>query len=130
MEETVPIVGLRGAGGKSVKRFNLCRISLSFAIPHQFAKSIVLPTWDALTLDQSSPRVLARMLMQEAGAAPAQEPTALAAIFTDKPRMAALKKKDSTDCASTALRAGRDITATSDVCAATAMVKEKYRKSQ
>lgn len=57
-------------------------------------------------------------------------PTALAAMLIDSPSMAALKKKDSTDCASTALRIDRDSTDMSDVWAATAMVKEKYRKSQ
>ena len=53
-----------------------------------------------------------------------------AAILIDSPRMAALKKKLMTDCAATTMRIGRVITATSEVCTATAMVNEKYRKSQ
>ena len=45
----------------------------------------------------------------------------------DMPMIAALNRKLSTDCASTSLRIGRVITLTSDVCAATAIVKEKDR---
>ena len=44
--------------------------------------------------------------------------------------MARLKKKLSIDWASTIFRMDRDITETSEVCAATAMVYEKYKKSQ
>ncbi len=50
--------------------------------------------------------------------------------LTDSPRIIRLKKKLSTDCASTSLRAWRVLTVTSEVCTATAMVNEKYRKSQ
>jgi hypothetical protein len=60
----------------------------------------------------------------------AYPPTTLAAMLIDMPMIAALKMKASTDWASTALRTGVHMTLMSDVCAATAMVKEKYRKSQ
>lgn len=59
-----------------------------------------------------------------------QEPTRLAAILIDSPMIAALNAKLMTDCASTALRMVLDIIAISDVCTATAIVNEKYAKSQ
>ena len=54
-----------------------------------------------------------------------QAPTKPAAILMVMPMIAALNKKLSMDCAITAFRIMRDMTATSKVCAATAIVKEK-----
>ena len=51
-------------------------------------------------------------------------------MLIDSARMLALKKNDSTACASTALRIQRLPGAISAVCDATAIVNEKYRKSQ
>src|SRR5258706_10892948 len=58
------------------------------------------------------------------------EPTRLAATLIDIPRIATLNRKLSTDCASTSLRIALVITLTSEVCAATAIVNEKSKKSQ
>jgi hypothetical protein len=44
-------------------------------------------------------------------------------------RMAVLKPKDSRACSRTRRRMGRLVMTTSAVCAATAIVNEKYRKS-
>ena len=44
-------------------------------------------------------------------------------------RMVALNANDSRVCSSTTLRIATAQTATSDVCEATAIVNEKYRKS-
>ena len=44
-------------------------------------------------------------------------------------RMVVLKTNDSSDCQSTRRRIGRVVTATSEVCAVTAIVNAKYRKS-
>jgi hypothetical protein len=70
------------------------------------------------------PRVLERV------SGPVYDPIRLAAILIDRPRIAALKMKPRIDCASTVLRIARVITTTSEVWAATAIVNEKYRKSQ
>ena len=53
------------------------------------------------------------------------DPIKLAAILIDRPRMARLNKKLRIDCASTVFRIECDITVTSDVWAATAIVNEK-----
>lgn len=53
-----------------------------------------------------------------------------AAILIEKPRIAVLNRNPISDCPSTTLRMLRVATPTSDVCTATPMVKEKYRKSQ
>jgi hypothetical protein len=44
-------------------------------------------------------------------------------------RIAELKKKASTPCASTSLRIGREVMFTSEVWKATAMAKDRCRKS-
>ena len=59
-----------------------------------------------------------------------QVPSRPAAMLIERPRMVMLKKKLSMDCARTIFRIDRDITEMSEVCAATAMVYEKYEKSQ
>ncbi len=53
-----------------------------------------------------------------------------AAILIEKPRIAVLNRKPISDWARTILRSSRVATPTSEVCTATPMVKEKYRKSQ
>lgn len=59
-----------------------------------------------------------------------QEPTKPAAILIDSPNIAILNQKLNTDCASAVFLIAREVRATSDVCAATAIVNEKYKKSQ
>ena len=44
-------------------------------------------------------------------------------------RMAALKAKDNSACSRASLRIGREVMVTSAVCAATASVNAKWRKS-
>ena len=58
------------------------------------------------------------------------QPIKLAAILMLKPIIAALNIKLSTDCNNTIFRMDVLLIVTSEVCAATAMVNEKYRKSQ
>lgn len=60
----------------------------------------------------------------------AQEPIRPAAIFTESPSTAALKKNDKIDCARAVRLARREHSETSEVCDATAIVNEKYKKSQ
>ena len=51
-------------------------------------------------------------------------------MFTESPNTAALKKNDKIDCARAVRLARREHSDTSEVCEATAIVNEKYRKSQ
>ena len=53
------------------------------------------------------------------------DPTKPAAILIDSPRMATLNRKLRIDCASTVFRIEWEMTVTSDVWAATAIVNEK-----
>ncbi|MNP78878.1 hypothetical protein D3C76_1765970 [compost metagenome] len=48
----------------------------------------------------------------------------------ENPNIAVLNKNPINDCANTILRISRVATPTSEVCTATPMVNEKYRKSQ
>ncbi|MNC77309.1 hypothetical protein D3C75_1292300 [compost metagenome] len=51
-------------------------------------------------------------------------------MLIENPRMAVLNRNPISDWASTILRMPRVATPTSEVCTATPMVNEKYRKSQ